>query len=200
MNKPRTPTHRLCFLLLVASLDLLPFRLNATPSSDTVLAAVNSEPITFSDIENDSQNRTDEQNCRAQYQGDERRAKLKAIRLKTLDRLIEERLIIDDFTEQGGFIPDSYIDARVQDIIDADYGGSDARLDARSAILGETRDDFRNRIIKSAILNYMTSENIDKKITSATPDDEARQRAALRQAWLASLRKKAYVKILFPGG
>jgi hypothetical protein len=185
-------------MLLGLALGLLPFRLDADPFWEGVEAVVNDDLISMNDVQVDSQDRTEEANCRSLYHGAELDTKIKEVRTKTLNRLIDDRLIIQEFREEGGFFPESYDDDQIRRVIKEQYSDKAEFFYWALARNGETVEEFKTAIRESSIVNDMTLRNVDKKITAAAPADAASQPESLRKAWLDSLRSNAYIEILNP--
>jgi hypothetical protein len=182
--------------LLASALVLVAWPLPAAPVSNGIAAVVNGEIVTYYEINNDRQYHRDEVQARTQYHDAELSAHLKQLKLDTLDRLIDERLIIQDFKDRGGAYPDSFLDGQIQRTIDEQSGGSEARFSTTLAKFGETREEYRNALYDDAILKWETRENVDKKVVPTAKEDEAKQRDKLRAAWIASLRANAYIEKL----
>ena len=195
----KTTPRSLCSLLL--GLLLFPSWVGAYPAENTILAVVNGDSITSQDVRIDDQDWAEESECQKNLRGVELEQKISAIRWKTFDRLIESRLIIQEFWREnryqhGGKLPQDYANEEIQRRIKGRFHGQEALLRADLAAYGETLDELRAIIANQSILTYMTSENVDKKVTAANPADVARERETLRQAWIASLRAKAAIEIL----
>lgn len=190
-----TISLRLLACVLAASLwPALP-RLSAAPLPDGIAAIVNGEIITHYEIETDRRYQHEEKQARAQYHDAELTAHLQQLRLATCERLIDERLIIQDFKRRGGSYSDSYLDDGISRTINEHYDGSEARFNSSLAGFGETREEYRDGLYDYDIVYWQTKENVDTKVLpTITREDAARQRAKLRAAWIASLRSDAYIE------
>jgi hypothetical protein len=81
--------------------------------------------------------------------------------------------------------------------IKRDYSGDLDKFHAAIAAYGETEDEYRASVVDVAIVNYMTTQNVDKKLSTAAG---APTREAVLHDWIASLRAKTYVKYLSTPG
>jgi hypothetical protein len=174
---------------LLVGLGLLTLHGLGNSSLNTILALVDDDPITIEDIAFDRQDWTEEADCRAKYQEPDLTTHLKEVRLKTLNRLIEVRLIVQEFDREGLYFSDTQIDDRADNVVQKEYGGSEDQFHADLAKRGETLEEYRTFLREQCIVQYMTTENVDKKAPSTDPAPHE----LLRQAWIKSLRDKAYL-------
>ncbi|HEY8967371.1 MAG TPA: peptidylprolyl isomerase, partial [Candidatus Methylacidiphilales bacterium] len=90
--------------------------------------------------------------------------KVKEARLNTLRALIERELIIQDAKEQGLFIPDSYVEARIKTMIQQQYEGDRTAfirtIQSNGMSLSEVKKNFRD----NAAISYMRRHNIPDNI------------------------------------
>ncbi len=89
--------------------------------ADGIAAVVNDKVITYVQI--NQQVAETEKILHENLQGEELFERVKEAKLNVLRALIERELIIQDFKTAGGFIPDSYTNERINDIIRDEYGG-----------------------------------------------------------------------------
>src|ERR1019366_5400528 len=89
--------------------------------ADGIAAVVNTKVITYVQI--NQQVAETEKLLRQNLQGEELFQRVKEAKLNVLRALIERELIIQDFKTQGGFIPETYITERINDVIRNEYGG-----------------------------------------------------------------------------
>jgi hypothetical protein len=186
------------WLASALALPLAAWPLRAEPvSSNGIAATVNGEIITYYEILTDRQYRHDDALARVQYHDAELKAHLRQLKLATRERLIDERLIIQDFKVRGGTYSDSYLDGEIQSVIDEHYGGSEARFSTILAKFGETREEYREGLYTHDVVYWQTKENVDKKVLPTTTiDDAAKQRDKLRAKWIDSLKINAFIEIM----
>src|SRR5271154_6119204 len=89
--------------------------------ADGIAAVVNDKVITYVQI--NQQVAETEKLLRQNYTGEDLFQRVKEAKLNILRALIERELIIQDFKTAGGFIPDTYVNERINDMIRTDYGG-----------------------------------------------------------------------------
>jgi parvulin-like peptidyl-prolyl isomerase len=126
--------------------------------ADGIAAVVNDKVITYVQI--NQQVAETEKLLRQNLQGDELFERLKEAKLNVLRALIERELIIQDFKKEGGFIPDTYTNERVGDMIRTDYGGDRVAFIKTLYERGVTLQKFRDEIQDNAIVGYMRNKNV----------------------------------------
>ena len=130
--------------------------------ADGIAAVVNDKVITYVQI-NQQVNET-QKLLRQTYQGEELFQRVKEAKLNVLRALIERELIIQDFRTSGGFIPDTYTNERVGDIIRNEYGGDRVAFIKTIYERGITMQKFRTDIQDNAIVQYMRSKNVTQTV------------------------------------
>ena len=85
---------------------------------------------------------------------------MKEAKLNVLRALIERELIIQDFKTQGGFIPDTYTNERINDVIRDEYGGDRVAFIKTLYERGVTMQKYRDEIQDNAIVGYMRNKNV----------------------------------------
>src|SRR5678815_4835459 len=91
---------------------------------DGIAAVVNEDVITFSQVR--ELIGSSEQAARQQLKGTELDEKIKEIRLRAINDLVDRQLILQEFYKNKFNIPDHFIDDRVQTIIREEFGGDRA--------------------------------------------------------------------------
>jgi peptidyl-prolyl cis-trans isomerase SurA len=128
---------------------------------DGVAAVVNTEIITYSQVRALVQPR--EKVLHSQYSGEELVKKVKEAREAALKDLIDRQLIIQSFQKENFQIPDHYVDRRVHEIIQENFGGDRntfiKTLEAQNYSLGE----FRKMELERIIVQAMRSKNVKKQ-------------------------------------
>jgi len=126
---------------------------------DGIAAVVNTDVITYSEVRVLSAPR--EKLLRSQYQGPELIAKIKEAREAALKDLIDRQLIIQAFKKEGYQIPDHYLDQRVNDIIQENFGGDRntfiKTLQAQTYTIGE----FKKLETDKMIVQAMRHKNVE---------------------------------------
>jgi len=162
------------FIFILIGATLLPFSplcraaLAAEPEViNGIAAVVNDDVITFSQVRILSAPR--EKLLRSQYQGEELLAKIKEARAAALKDLIDRQLIIQAFKKESYQIPDFFLNQRVREIIDENFGGDRntfiKTLQAQNYTLGE----FKKLETDKMIVQAMRSKNV-KLNTSISPN------------------------------
>src|SRR5205807_674035 len=148
------------FIFILIGATLLPFSplcraaLAAEPQViDGIAAVVNDDVITFSQVRDLSAPK--ERLLHSQFQGEELLAKIKEARAAALKDLIDRQLIIQAFKKESYQIPDFFLDQRVRQIIDENFGGDRntfiKTLQAQNYSLGEFKKLESERMIVQAM-------------------------------------------------
>jgi peptidyl-prolyl cis-trans isomerase SurA len=128
---------------------------------DGIAAVVNNEPITYSQVRNLVAPR--EKVLHTQFSGEELVKKVKEAREAALKDLIDRQLIIQSFKKENFQIPDHYVDRRVHEIIQENFGGDRntfiKTLEAQNYTLGE----FKKMEMERIIVQAMRSKNVKKQ-------------------------------------
>jgi peptidyl-prolyl cis-trans isomerase SurA len=159
----RRPSHcrRLAavhFLLWAGLTALFAPGARAQSLADGIAAVVNDKVITYLQI--NEQVAETQKLLEQTYQGEELFNRVKEAKLNVLRALIERELIIQDFKKQGGFIPDTYTNERIGDIIRNEYGGDRVLFIKTLYERGVTMQKYRDEIQDSAIVGYMRNKNV----------------------------------------
>jgi peptidyl-prolyl cis-trans isomerase SurA len=129
---------------------------------DGIAAVVNDKVITYLQI--NQQVGETEKLLRQNLQGDELVDRLREARLNVLKALIDRELIIQDFKKLGGTIPDTFVNARIEDEIRERYGGDRVVFIKTLYERGETMAKFRDEIQDNAIVQYMRAKNVSQTV------------------------------------
>jgi parvulin-like peptidyl-prolyl isomerase len=128
---------------------------------DGVAAVVNSDIITYSQVRALVAPR--EKVLHSQFAGEELVAKIKEAREAALKDLIDRQLILQSFKKENFQIPDHYVDRRVHEIIQENFGGDRntfiKTLEAQNYTLGE----FKKMEMERIIVQAMRSKNVKKQ-------------------------------------
>ncbi len=128
--------------------------------ADGIAAVVNDKVITYVQI--NQQVAETEKLLRQNLQpgSDELFQRLKEAKLNVLKALIDRELIIQDFKTAGGFIPDTYTNERINDIIRDEYGGDRVAFIKTLYERGVTMQKYKDEIQDNAIVGYMRNKNV----------------------------------------
>ena len=125
---------------------------------DGVAAVVNGDVITYSQVRVLVAPR--EQLLRSQYTGEELANKVKEARSAALKDLIDRQLIIQAFKKENYQIPDHFVEERMHEIIQENFGGDRntfiKTLEAQNYTLGE----FKKMESEKMIVQAMRSKNV----------------------------------------
>jgi peptidyl-prolyl cis-trans isomerase SurA len=130
--------------------------------ADGIAAVVNKQVITYLQI--NEQVAETEKLLRQNLQGQELYDRLKEAKLNVLKALIDRELIIQDFKTLGGTIPDTFVNARIDDEIRERYGGDRVVFIKTLYERGETIAKFRDEIQDNAIVQYMRAKNVSQTV------------------------------------
>ena len=138
---------------------------------DGIAAVVNGDIITYSQVRALVAPR--EKLLRSQYTGDELGQKIKEARQAALKDLIDRQLIIQAFKKENFQIPDHFVDQRMHEIIQENFGGDRntfiKTLEAQNYTIGE----FKKLETERMIVQAMRGKNVKfNQIISPTKVDE----------------------------
>ena len=125
---------------------------------DGIAAVVNEDVITFSQVR--ELIGPTEMAARQQLKGTELDEKVKEIRTKAINDLVDRQLILQEFYKNKFNIPDHFIDDRVQTIIREEFGGDRAAFVRTLAAQGYTLDKFKVLEKEKMIVQAMRSQNV----------------------------------------
>ena len=149
------PFSPLCQAAYAADLEVI----------DGIAAVVNGDIITYSQVRGLVAPR--EKLLRSQYTGDELIKQIKEVRQAALKDLIDRQLIIQAFKKESYQIPDHYVDMRMHEIIQENFGGDRntfiKTLEAQSFTLGE----FKKMEMERMIVQAMRSKNVKRDMIAS---------------------------------
>src|SRR5207253_8823650 len=132
---------------------------------DGIAAIVNGDVITYSQVRLLSAPR--EKLLRSQATGEELVNKIKEARQAALNDLIDRQLIIQALKKESYQIPDHYVDQRVHEIIQENFGGDRntfiKTLEAQNYTLGE----FKKLETERMIVQAMRSKNVKREMIAS---------------------------------
>ncbi len=126
--------------------------------ADGIAAVVNDKIITYVQI--NQQVADTVRLLRQNLQGEELFQHVQEAKLNVLKALIDRELIIQDFKTEGGFIPDTFTNERINDIIRDQYGGDRVAFIKTLYERGVTMQKYKDEIQDNAIVGYMRNRNV----------------------------------------
>jgi parvulin-like peptidyl-prolyl isomerase len=123
-----------------------------------VAAMVNDDVITFSQIR--ELTGAIEASLRANYSGDALTERIKEVRTRAVNDLIDRQLILQEFKKMKGEIPAHAVDDRVNAIIREEFGGDKAAFMRTIAAQGYTLDQIRKMEEEKIIVQAMRSREV----------------------------------------
>src|SRR5438874_9281671 len=124
---------------------------------DGIAAVVNSDVITYSEVR--ALSAPKEKLLRSQFRGEELVTKLKEARAAALKDLIDRQLIIQAFKKEGYQIPEHFLDQRVKDIIQENFGGDRNTFVKTLAAQNYTIGEFKKAETEKMIVQAMRHKN-----------------------------------------
>ncbi len=149
-------------LILAACAGLAGLEGTRAQPVDGVAAIVNDRVITFSEVKKEVE--PAEKLLRESYSGQELVDKVKQARLGALKTLIERELIVQDFNKQGFFIPDSYIEDRVKDVVKERFDGDRTVFIKTLLANGLSLDQYKQELKRQTIVQAMRSKNVSSAV------------------------------------
>ena len=125
---------------------------------DGIAAVVNEDVITFSQVR--ELVGPAETQARRELRGEALPAKIKEIRLKAINDLIDRQLILQEFYKNKFNIPDHYIEDRVGTIVREEFGGDRSAFVRTLQAQGYTLEKFKNMEREKMIVQAMRNQNV----------------------------------------
>ena len=125
---------------------------------DGIAAVVNEDVITFSQVRDLVG--PIEKSARDQLKGNELVEKIKEIRLKAINDLIDRQLILQEFKKQKFNIPEHFVDDRIATIVREEFGGDRAAFVRTLAAQGFTLEKFKQAETEKMIVQAMRGQNV----------------------------------------
>lgn len=174
--------------------------------ADGIAAAVNEDVVLFSDIKKRSDPVLAEEQKKFTGSPEAWLEKKQEIRKKTIEKLIDERLIIQAFWKKGYSVPGNIVEARLKDVVENQFGGNWNRfleqLQNNGILLEDYRTELREQIIRQYMMQSQVSVVVRNKFQlpafdGQTPEQKEaylKARDKRRAEWMAELRADAFVK------
>ena len=158
---------------------------------DGIAAKVNDNTITIGDVMNDIRRNPATRDRVATLDGDEEG--MRALYRKTLDALIDRKLILEAAAAKKMEMQEWVVDNHIREIVKDNFGGDRNRLDA---MLTESRvpfSEWRNMIKEDLVVRGMRYQIVDKSV-SVSPAAMRREYNDHRE--LYSVDSKASVRVI----
>lgn len=133
---------------------------------DGIAAIVNGDIITYSQVRGLSQPR--ERLLRQQFHGADLEKQIQDARAAALKDLIDRQLIVQSFHKEKFELPEHFVDERVNDIIQSDFGGDRAAFIKTLAAQNWSLSEFKKNEMDKIIVAAMRSKNV-KRVTAISP-------------------------------
>ena len=136
--------------------------LSAPPSKDVVLATVDGKPITSLDVFLDTAR--ERERLAATHTGKDLAKELYKLKLDSVNRLIDRKLVYDRFKKKGYQIPVQIVE-RLVDRIAADIAGGDRKkLEEKARKVGMTIEDIKQKAMERAAVTLLLDARCDKAV------------------------------------
>lgn len=129
---------------------------------DGIAAVVNDDVITFSQVR--ELIGPVEKAAREQLKGEELVAKIKEIRLKAINDLIDRQLILQEFRKNKFNIPPHFVEDQINKVVREEFGGDRAAFVRTLQAQGYTLDKFRQMETEKMIVQAMRSQNVKNDV------------------------------------
>lgn len=80
------------------------------------------------------------------------------------DLIIDRMLILQEYEDSGSNLPSAYFNARIEEILSADYGGDEAKLKEALRRANMTYDEWVKQVREDVIVQAMRQLQVGKKI------------------------------------
>ena len=152
-------SRRLAFTAALAfAACVFPQKNNAQEVLDGIAAVVNDDVITFSQVRDLVG--PIEKAARDQFKGAELVEKIKEIRLKAINDLIDRQLTLQEFKKQKFNIPEHYVDDRIATIVREEFGGDRGAFTRTLAAQGFTMEKFKQAETEKMIVSAMRGQMV----------------------------------------
>jgi parvulin-like peptidyl-prolyl isomerase len=163
---------------------------------DGVAAMVNDEVVTFSQVR--ELTGALETSLRANLSGNALTERIKDVRLRAVNDLIDRQLILQEFKKMKGQIPPHAIDDRVNTIIREEFGGDKSAFMRTIAAQGFTMDRIRKMEEEKIIVQAMRSREVKEEPIIPPGRVESYYREHIQEWTVGDQVKLSMIKIM-PG-
>ncbi|MEN9358494.1 MAG: peptidyl-prolyl cis-trans isomerase C/peptidyl-prolyl cis-trans isomerase SurA [Verrucomicrobiota bacterium] len=136
--------------------------------SDGIAAKVNGKAITVFDVKNMVQR--EEREIRSRAAPAEVNQKVMEARQQSLERLIDNQVILTAFRNSKYEVPSTLIETEIEQIIARDSGGDRDKFLRHLERGGLSMEEFRDKIEEKLAIRLMMNENVRRKVV-VTPQD-----------------------------
>jgi len=134
---------------------------------DGIAAVVNHDVITFSQVR--ELVGPAEAQARRELRGEALPAKIKEIRLRAINDLIDRQLILQEFNKNKFNIPDHFIEDRIGTIVREEFGGDRAAFVRTLQAQGYSFEKFKNLEREKMIVQAMRTQNVKSDVIIPEP-------------------------------
>ena len=188
--------YRPLFLASLLAFCALPAIAAETQVLDGVAAVVNDEVVTFSQVR--ELTGALEASLRANLSGNALTERIKEVRLRAVNDLIDRQLILQEFKKMKGEIPRHAIDDRVNGIIREEFGGDRSAFMRTISAQGFTLDRIRKMEEEKIVVQAMRSREVKTEPVIAPGAIESFYRKHI-QDWTANGEAKLRMIKIAPG-
>lgn len=160
MNRTLVAT---CIATLVAPV----FQSRSQEVLDGIAALVNNDVITFSQVR--ELIGPTEMQARRELKGESLTSKIKEIRLRAINDLVDRQLILQEFYKNKFAIPDHYVEGRIATIVREEFGGDRNAFVRTLQAQGYTLEKFKTMEREKMIVQAMRSQNVKNDIIIPEP-------------------------------
>jgi peptidyl-prolyl cis-trans isomerase SurA len=186
------------FRLLAITIVCLHARAGAAETQvlDGVAAVVNDQVITFSQVR--ELTGALENSLKANYSGNALQDRIKEVRLRAVNDLIDRQLILQEFQKMKGEIPPHAIDDRINTIIREEFGGDKSAFLRTIAAQGFTLQRVRKMEEEKIIVQAMRSREVKNEPIISPGQIESHYRQHI-QEWTTNSEVKLRMIKIVPG-
>lgn len=135
---------------------------------DGLMAKVNDHSITIGDVM--LQVQPLQRELIAKYTGEELRRETKRVFQKSLENLVESKLILDSYKDQQGQIPENVVDGRVNEILHEVFHDDRKAMMRALAADNLTYESWRDNIRNQIIISSMRHANVQQRLKVSAVD------------------------------
>ncbi len=156
------PFTRIVFILVSVLLMIPEVGHSQSEDEDGVAAIVNDKVITISEAKKriESLVRSIEEST----EGAERKKRVREARLNALKSLIDKELIIQDFNKKQFFIPQSFIDDRLKDVVRSQFDGDRTAFTKTIQADGISLQQYKEDLKETMIVQAMRDHNVTRAV------------------------------------
>jgi parvulin-like peptidyl-prolyl isomerase len=169
MNR-HTPRALAFSLLVLACVPCLIPVASGQQYTESVVAVVNDEVITTSDVL--AQSRARELELPSTLTREQRDEAVLELREQVLDQLIDREVLYSEFQKRGYQVPVDLMQRRLNRIVLTEAGGNRSQFERSLADRGLSMDEYEEEIRKSLAIELMVEQHV-RRLVNVTPGDVA---------------------------